>query len=123
MSTITGLLDMAYLQTGRLFACPADVFHYDGETGGPERVATAIHLGASYNFSSYVLNAGNIRDDSPFTNSFPGIAGKWFKAGCLDTSVPTEPCSLPAIACADEPNKVFYLLGAETGVHRTNESA
>jgi prepilin-type N-terminal cleavage/methylation domain-containing protein len=59
-----------------LFGCPADVFHYDADNGAPERVATAIHLLASYNFSSYVFNAGNIREDYPFTNSFPGIAGR-----------------------------------------------
>jgi prepilin-type N-terminal cleavage/methylation domain-containing protein len=58
-----------------LFACPADTFRY--EAGGRmEYVSEGAHLQSNYNYSSYVFNAGNIRKDYPFTNGFPGIAGR-----------------------------------------------
>ena len=58
-----------------LFACPADTFHYeDGRR--MEYVSEGAHLQSDCNYSSYVFNAGNIRKDYPFTNGFPGIAGR-----------------------------------------------
>jgi prepilin-type N-terminal cleavage/methylation domain-containing protein len=56
-----------------IFACPADTFCLPDNIGGPPQ---ACHLLAAFNYSSYVFNAGNIRKDYPFTNGFPGIAGR-----------------------------------------------
>ena len=55
----------------KLFACPADSFYFFENS----RISEGRHQQPQYNYSSYVFNAGNIRDDSPFTNRFPGIAG------------------------------------------------
>lgn len=54
-----------------LFACPADNYYYYDTT----LITQGRHLQAQYNYASYAFNAGNIRDDPPFTNHFPGIAG------------------------------------------------
>jgi prepilin-type N-terminal cleavage/methylation domain-containing protein len=51
----------------RLFACPADKFHYS-DYHSP-RVAKSHHQQAKHDFSSYVFNAGN------YHPRFPGIAG------------------------------------------------
>lgn len=56
-----------------LFACPADTFYYNNISS---LVLQSFHLQTNYNYSSYVFNAGNIRDNYPFTNAFPGIAGR-----------------------------------------------
>ena len=56
-----------------LFACPADTFCLPENIGGAPQ---ACHLLPVYNYSSYLFNAGNIRKDYPFTNEFPGIAGR-----------------------------------------------
>ncbi len=58
-----------------LFACPADAFYYREGTAD-SIVFQSLHSQSNYNYSSYAFNAGNIRDDPPFTNSFPGIAGR-----------------------------------------------
>jgi prepilin-type N-terminal cleavage/methylation domain-containing protein len=58
-----------------LFACPADTFYYTDAYANsyvPESNCSLEH----YDYSSYVFNAGNMRSDYPFTNSFPGIAGR-----------------------------------------------
>jgi prepilin-type N-terminal cleavage/methylation domain-containing protein len=57
-----------------LFACPADTFYYTNDADS--YVSESRHSQSNYNYSSYVFNAGNIRDDYPFTNAFPGIAGR-----------------------------------------------
>jgi prepilin-type N-terminal cleavage/methylation domain-containing protein len=57
-----------------LFACPADTFCLPENIGGAPPIS--CHLLPGYNYSSYVFNAGNIRKDYPFTNGFPGIAGR-----------------------------------------------
>lgn len=59
----------------RLFACPADTFRYE-DGGRMEYVPEGAHLQSNCNYSSYVFNAGNVRMDYPFTNAFPGIAGR-----------------------------------------------
>jgi len=56
-----------------LFACPADTFCYPDNIGS---APLACHLLSAYNYSSYVFNAGNIRNGYPITNGFPGIAGR-----------------------------------------------
>ena len=58
-----------------LFACPSDTFYYT-EAYADSYVSQSRHYQANYDYSSYVFNAGNIRDDYPFTNEFPGIAGR-----------------------------------------------
>jgi prepilin-type N-terminal cleavage/methylation domain-containing protein len=58
-----------------LFACPADTFYYT-DAYADSLVFQSRHLQTNYNYSSYVFNAGNIRADYPFTNVFPGIAGR-----------------------------------------------
>jgi prepilin-type N-terminal cleavage/methylation domain-containing protein len=58
-----------------LFACPADTFHYTDAHAG-SYVLQSCHSQSNYNYSSYAFNAGNLRSDYPFTNAFPGIAGK-----------------------------------------------
>ena len=62
-----------------LFACPADTFHYTNAYAG-SYVPQSWHSQSVYNYSSYIFNAGNLRSDYPFTNSFPGIAGKQLTA-------------------------------------------
>jgi prepilin-type N-terminal cleavage/methylation domain-containing protein/prepilin-type processing-associated H-X9-DG protein len=57
-----------------LFACPADTFYYR-DAHADSIVFQSRHSQSNYNYSSFVFNAGNIRDDYPFTNEFPGIAG------------------------------------------------
>jgi prepilin-type N-terminal cleavage/methylation domain-containing protein len=58
-----------------LFACPADLFYY--REGTADSIGfQSLHSQSNYNYSSYAFNAGNIRADYPYTNSFPGIAGK-----------------------------------------------
>jgi prepilin-type N-terminal cleavage/methylation domain-containing protein len=57
-----------------LFACPADTFCLPENIGGAP--PKACHLLPASNYSSYLFNAGNIRKDYPFTNQFPGIAGR-----------------------------------------------
>jgi prepilin-type N-terminal cleavage/methylation domain-containing protein len=51
----------------RLFACPADRFHYPDY--GAARVSQSLHSQQRYDYSSYAFNAGN------FNTNFPGIAG------------------------------------------------
>ena|SRR5947209_3095318 len=58
-----------------LFACPADAFYYR-EGSADSIVFQSLHSQSNYNYSSYAFNAGNIRSDYPYTNNFPGIAGK-----------------------------------------------
>jgi prepilin-type N-terminal cleavage/methylation domain-containing protein len=58
-----------------LFACPADTFYYR-EAYADSYVSQSLHSQSNYNYSSYAFNAGNIRADYPFTNHFPGIAGR-----------------------------------------------
>ncbi len=58
-----------------LFACPADAFYYRNAYAS-SYVPRSCHSRSNYNYSSYVFNAGNMRSDYPFTNSFPGIAGR-----------------------------------------------
>lgn len=58
-----------------LFACPADTFHYT-DAYASSYVAQSLHSESNWNYSSYAFNAGNIRSDYPFTNTFPGIAGR-----------------------------------------------
>lgn len=58
-----------------LFACPADTFYYT-DAYADSCVFQSRHSQSNFNYSSYVFNAGNLRSDYPYTNSFPGIAGK-----------------------------------------------
>ena len=58
-----------------LFACPADTFYYTNAYAD-SYVFQSRHSQSNFNYSSYVFNAGNMRSDFPFTNLFPGIAGR-----------------------------------------------
>ena len=58
-----------------VFACPADKFHYT-DAYASSYMPQSCHSLSNYNYSSYVFNAGNMRGDFPFTNNFPGIAGR-----------------------------------------------
>jgi len=80
-----------------LFACPADTFHYTNAYA-KSYVAQSLHSESNYNFSSYAFNAGNIRSDYPFTNVFPGIAGRKLtsiKNPVRTVLVTEEPALLP----------------------------
>ena len=55
----------------KLFACPADTFHYDFVTNFGDYVPQGLHEQAS-DFSSYAFNGGNARTNS----NAPGIAGQ-----------------------------------------------
>ncbi|MDB6121163.1 MAG: hypothetical protein JWQ71_156 [Pedosphaera sp.] len=55
-----------------LFACPADIFHYNYT----ERVSEGSHLQARYNYSSYAFNAGNTLPGDPPIHPWPGVAGR-----------------------------------------------
>jgi prepilin-type N-terminal cleavage/methylation domain-containing protein len=57
-----------------IFACPADTFCLPENIGGSP--PQSCHQLSVYNYTSYLFNAGNIRKDYPFTNAFPGIAGR-----------------------------------------------
>jgi hypothetical protein len=59
----------------KLFACPSDSFYY-ADAFAASLVSQSSHVQSNYNYSSYAFNAGNTRDDPPFTNTFPGIAGQ-----------------------------------------------
>ena len=59
-----------------LFACPADKFHYTGAYASTYVPESCHSQSNHYDYSSYVFNAGNLRSDYPFTNVFPGIAGR-----------------------------------------------
>ena len=80
-----------------LFACPADIFHYK-DAYASSYVAQSLHSGSNWNYSSYAFNAGNIRSDYPFTNTFPGIAGRKLtsiKNPARTVLVTEEPALLP----------------------------
>lgn len=80
-----------------LFACPADTFHYR-DAYANSYVAQSLHSQSNYNYSSYAFNAGNIRSDYPFTNTFPGIAGRKLtsiKNPVRTVLVTEEPALLP----------------------------
>ena len=72
MKNYVGLHGVSSAQDA-IFACPADTFCWPDTIGGTPQ---SCHLLPSWNYSSYVFNAGNIRKDYPFTNGFPGIAGR-----------------------------------------------
>jgi prepilin-type N-terminal cleavage/methylation domain-containing protein len=74
MKSYVGLSGATFPQD-RLFACPADTFYYT-DAYADSYVSRSRHLQSNFNYSSYVFNAGNIRDDYPFTNAFPGVAGR-----------------------------------------------
>lgn len=54
-----------------LFACPADIYNYEGDYF--EYKPVGLHTQLRYDYSSYAFNAGNIRD---VANRYPGIAGR-----------------------------------------------
>lgn len=61
----------------KLFACPADTFHFRTKKGDCILVPQSQHLQFEANFSSYAFNAGNavFRTKQPFAGMFPGIMG------------------------------------------------
>ena len=58
-----------------LFACPADTFYYAGAFAYTLKPQSQHSL-PDFDYSSYAANVGNMRSDPPFTNKYPGIAGK-----------------------------------------------
>jgi prepilin-type N-terminal cleavage/methylation domain-containing protein len=61
----------------KVFACPADRFHYWGTNGAYVLVPQGQHFQPYATFSSYAFNAGNavFRTKPPFAGMFPGVMG------------------------------------------------
>jgi prepilin-type N-terminal cleavage/methylation domain-containing protein len=72
MKSYVGLKGVSSAQDA-IFACPADTFCLPDTIGSAPQ---SCHSLSNHNYSSYVFNAGNIRKDPPYTNAFPGIAGR-----------------------------------------------
>ena len=82
-----------------------------------EYVSEGAHLQSNCNYSSYVFNAGNIRKDYPFTNEFPGIAGR--KLTSIKTPAKTV---LVAEAPALEPYSWHQPQAIPPGQHGYNDA-
>ena len=63
----------------KLFACPADTYHYDFNAASPTAYAyigQPVHRRAWSDYSSYAFNGGNTRTNTETGAPFPGIAGR-----------------------------------------------
>ena len=63
----------------RLFACPADTYHYDFTTASPNAYAyigKPVHDQQWSDYTSYSFNGGNTRTNTVGGAPFPGIVGR-----------------------------------------------
>ena len=67
------VLQEASSQQDKLFACPADTFHYDWPDAAYR--ATSFCADANTDYSSYGFNGGNVLTNLPPPYSAPGIFG------------------------------------------------
>jgi hypothetical protein len=61
-------------ERAKLFACPADTFHYDYDASA--FVSSGLHQQSCYYYSSYAFNGGNFPMGTPPAPRWPGIAGR-----------------------------------------------
>jgi hypothetical protein len=61
-------------ERAKIFACPADTFHYDYDEHA--FVSQGLHLQPGYDYSSYAFNGGNFPLGKPPVTRWPGIAGR-----------------------------------------------
>jgi len=61
-------------EPAKLFACPADTFHWDYDEHA--FVSQSLHLQSRYSYSSYAFNGGNFPMGKPPIVRWPGIAGQ-----------------------------------------------
>ena len=70
----------------KVYACPADTFHYDIPTmARAYRIATPVHKMPGMNGTSYAFNAGNFPYGPAHSPRWPGIGG-WKSGSVRDPS-------------------------------------
>ena len=100
------------MSNSAIFACPADTFYYTQGTAS-SIVSRSAHDGASFNYSSYPFNAGNIFIQ---TNRWPGISG-WKTSAIKEPAKTILAYEVPAHAPFSWHQPVRLPSGIVTGVN------